>query len=250
MSDLSAAPPLAGEPQRPTGFFANLIDLYFAPAEAFANLLRRPAFVAPLLLHVTLSLVFTGIWLQKVDPRAFMMARIEESGRADRIPPDRMEQIMSQQASWLPRISWAGGALAPPIIVFALGALFLFVYRFFYASDITYKQSLAVVASSFAAFALLTTPLLLGVLALKDDWTIPPQEALQANLTLFLERQPTAKWLWALGSSLDLFSFWLMFLLASGFGAAGKRSWSWALAGIVVPWALYVICKVGLTFVF
>jgi len=247
MSDPSAAPPVMVEPQKPSGFFANLIDLYFSPAEAFANLLRRPSFLVPLLVHVSMSLVFTGIWLQKVDARAFMKARIEESPRGSKIPPERMEAILSQQEAWLPRISWASGVLAPTIIAFALGGLFLFVFRFFYASDVNYKQSLTVVTSSFATLALLTTPLLLSVLALKDDWTIPPQEALQANITLLLEKATAPKWLWALGSSLDLFSFWLLFMLATGFAAASKRRWTWALAGVAVPWALFVIGKVGLS---
>lgn len=250
MSDLSAALPPPAEPMHPTGFFANLIDLYFAPADAFANLLRKPSFLTPLVLHVALSLAFTGIWLQKVDAKAFFKARIEESGRADRIPSEQMEQILSRQAGFLAPLSWVSGTIAPPILVLALGGILLFVYRFFYAAETTYAQSLAIVASSFAAVALLTTPLMLGVLSLKDDWTIAPQEALQANVTLFLERQATAKPLWALAGSLDLFSFWLIFVLASGFGAASKRNWSWALAGIAVPWALFVACKVGLAFVF
>ena len=247
MSDLSAAPPATADPPRPSGFFANLIDLYFSPAEAFTNLLRKPSFLVPLLVHVAMSLVFTGIWLQKVDARAFMKARIEESPRGGQIPAERLEAILSQQETWLPRISWASAVLAPTIIAFALGGLLLFVFRFFYASDVNYKQSLTVVTSSFATLTLLTTPLLLSVLALKDDWTIPPQEALQANITLFLEKATAPKWLWALGSSLDLFSFWLIFMLATGFAAASKRRWTWALAGIAVPWVLFVIGKVGLS---
>jgi predicted lysophospholipase L1 biosynthesis ABC-type transport system permease subunit len=87
------------------------------------------------------------------------------------------------------KIGGAAGALAPPILTFVLGGLFLFVFRFFYAAEVNFRQALMIVSSSFAAVALLTTPLMLGVLALKGDWTIPPQEALQANLTLFLERQ-------------------------------------------------------------
>lgn len=244
MSDSAIAPPPPAEPQKPAGFFANLIDLYFAPADAFANLLRKPSFHVPLLLHVVLSLTFTGIYLQKVDMGAFFVARMEESGRAGSIPAERMEQI----EKWTRVSFWAIGALLPPILVFALGGLFLFVYRFFYASEVNYAQSLAIVASTFAAFALLLTPLMLSVLALKDDWTIQPHEALQANPTLFLERQTTAKALWALAGSLDLFSFWQIFVLASGFGVASKRSWSSALAGIGVPWALLVMIKVGWAF--
>lgn len=245
--EAAALPPASDER---TGFFANLLDIYFAPAEAFSRLLKRPAFYVPLVLHVALSLGFTAIWVQKTDFRAFMKARIEESPRASQIPPDRMNEIVSRQAGVMAPFAWASGVLAPPLIVFALGGVFLFIFRFFYASELSYPQALTVVASTFAAIALVTTPLMLGVLLLKDDWTIPPQEALQANLTLLLDKAATAKPLHALASSLDLISFWMIFVLAAGFGAASKRPWSWALAGVAVPWALFVLGKVGLAFVF
>ena len=250
MSDLSAAPPAVAEPQKPTGFFANLIDLYFSPAEAFANLLRKPVFWVPIAIHIALSVAFTGIWLQKVDAKAFIKARIEESPRGAQLPPEQVELAASRQASVIAPFSWASGVLAPPILSLVLGGIFLFVFRFFYGSDVNFKQALTVVSSTFATVALLTTPLMLGVLALKGDWNIPPQEALQANVTLFLDKASAPKWLWALGGSLDLFSFWLMFLLATGFGAASKRGWSWAIAGIAAPWALFVIAKVVLAVVF
>lgn len=245
--DAAALPPASNEA---TGFFANLVDVYFAPGEAFARLLRKPAFLVPLALHVALSLGFTAIWVQKTDFRAFMKARMEESPRASRLPPEQMNQIVNRQAGVMAPFAWAGGALGPPVVVFALGGLFLFVFRFFYASDLSYRQALMIVATTFAAIALLTTPLMLAVLLLKDDWTIPPQEALQANLTLLLDKAATARPLFALASSLDLISFWMIFVLAAGFGAASKRPWSWALAGIAVPWALWVLGKVGLAFVF
>jgi hypothetical protein len=239
-------PPASTEKQKPTGFFANLIDLYFSPAEAFANMLKKPAFLVPMMVHVALSLAFTGIWLQKVDAKAFVKARIEESPRAARLSSEQIEAGASQQAGMIGPISWVSGVIAPPILTFALGGLFLFVFRFFYGGEVTYPQSLTIVASTFASVGLLTTPAMLGVLALKGDWTIPPQEALQANLTLLLDRHETAKWLWAVAGSLDLISLWMIFLLATGFGVASKKSWSWALAGILVPWGLFVVCKAAL----
>ena len=242
MSTAQAAP----APDQPgsSGFFANLIDLYFAPSDAFARLLQKPGFLVPLALHVALSLLFCGVWLQKVDMAGFMAARMAESGQTASIPADRMEQIEK-----FTRITtWTAGAVAPPLLVFALGAVFLFVYRFFFGSDVTYRQSLAIVASTMAAFALLLTPLMLAVLFMKGDWTITPQEALQANLTLLFEKQTTSKPLYALAGSLDLFSFWQVFVLACGFGVASKRSWSAALPGIVVPWVLLVLVKVGWAF--
>ena len=89
---------------------------------------------------------------------------------------------------------------------------------------------------------------MLSVLAMKGDWTLLPQEALQANLSLLLEKQTASKPLWTLLTHFDLFQLWMVFLLAAGFGAASKRNWSWALAGVVVPWALWVVISVGRSF--
>ncbi len=246
MNDLGA--PAAAE--KSSSFFANLIDLYFAPGEAFTNLLRKPGFLVPMALHLALSLGFTAIWLQQTDAKAFIKARIEESGRMDKIPADRLDEILSTQARYFPAFAWGGGVLAPPVVALILAGVLLFVYRFFYSSEVTFRQSLTIVSSTFAALALISTPLVLGVLALKGDWTIAPQEALQANFSLLLDKQSASKPLWAILSSLDLFTFWVMFLLAAGFGAASKRNWSWAVAGIVVPWALWVMGKVGVSFFF
>src|SRR5262245_7540964 len=129
MSTAQAAP--AAEPAAgPTGFFANLIDLYFSPAEGFGRVLRKPAFYVPLALHIAIGLAFTAVWVQKADFKAFMKARIEESPRASQIPPERMEEIVNRQAQMMPVMAWGGGVLGPPIAAFVLGGIFLFVFRF------------------------------------------------------------------------------------------------------------------------
>ncbi len=250
MSDPAAGAAQPPAVERSSGFFANLLDLFFAPGEAFAALLRKPGFMVPLILHVALAAAFTGIWLQKVDKIEFMKGQAEQSPRWERVPVEQRATILERQAGFFPTIAWSGALVFAPLLTFVVGGIYLFVFRFFYASEIDYKRSLTVVASSLATVALVSTPLILGVLALKGDWNINPQEALQANPSMFLEKQTTAKPLWALTSSLDLFMFWLLFLLASGYGAASKRGWSWALPGVVVPWLLLVIGKVALAFAF
>jgi hypothetical protein len=125
-----------------------------------------------------------------------------------------------------------------------IAAVYHFVFRFFYASSVTFKPALSIVAHAFLAVGLVTTPLTLLVLKLRDDWNIPPQYAIQANLSLVLgDREGVPKFLWSFAESLDLFSFWLLFLLAVGFGAASSRRWTSVLAGVLAPWALYVVCK-------
>jgi hypothetical protein len=137
-----------------------------------------------------------------------------------------------------------------PLSILIVAGILLFIYRFFYAGEVGFKQSLAITSWSFFALALLTTPLLLAVFALKGDWNLNPQEVLQANLSLLLDKAETAKPLWALATSLDLFSFWLIFLLASGFGVAVKKTTGSTLWGVVIPWAVIVAVKVGWSAIF
>ena len=52
----------------------------------------------------------------------------------------------------------------------------------------------------------------------------------------------------SLATSLDLFSIWLILLLAVGFSAAQPRKLTFgkALAGVLIPWGIYVVGKAAL----
>jgi len=227
------------------GFFQNLIDLYFAPSAAFTRIVRKPAFLVPGILLMVLSLAFFAFWVQKVDAHAFMTTQIEEGPWADRIPPERKAEIIEQQAEGFAKWGWINVAVFTPLMLLVTGGLLFVVFRFFYASDATFKQALAIVAWTFLAAGLVTQPLTLAVMALKGDWNINPHDALQANLGLLLDPDTAAKPLLSFLSSLDLFSFWMMFLLAIGFGIASRKSMGSALWGVAIPWAIFVLGKVG-----
>jgi hypothetical protein len=245
-----SAPPSIPEPAPGGSWLADLLGLYFSPGESFPGLLRRGNFWAPFLIWVALSCLFTGIWLRKVDAQEFVKAQIEASGRMEQIPPDRREEIIARQAGMMSTFGWVGAVAGPLVVGLVIAAVLHFVFRFFYATEATFRHSLTIVTSSFGAMALVTTPLLLAVFVLKGDWNINPQEAIQANLTLLFDKESLAKPLWSLAGSLDLFSLWGIFLLAAGYGAVAKRGAGWAAAGVVVPWVLYVLAKAGLAAMF
>jgi hypothetical protein len=67
---------------------------------------------------------------------------------------------------------------------------------------------------------------------------------------MVLVKTTASKALYALAKSLDLFTFWTMFLLAAGFGAASKRSAGGAAMGVVLPWAVIVLGKVAWAAIF
>lgn len=249
-------PPPSPDPAAPAapdpGFLGSLLGLYFEPTATFRALLPRPRTVAVVLALVAVNLVFTSVWMSKMDAAVFIRSQIEASGRADQIPADRMDEIVSTQAKVVRVFGFGGALLGAPLLVLAAAALFLFVYRLVFSTTITYGRSAAVVAWSFLPVSLVTTVLMLSIFALRGEWNTNPQEILPSNLGALFEAGAGAvpKALHSLASSLDVFSLWTMWLLSAGFGAAARKSAGWALPGVVVPWALFVLAKAGLAALF
>jgi len=232
------------------GFFENLIDVYFAPGSAFARIAASPRFLIPLVVYAACVLGFTGVWLHKLDPVEFMKVQIEESGRADKIPADQRETIIERQAKLMPIFAWVLGPVGIALTLLVIAGALLFVFRFFYGGEVVFKQAFAIVVWTFLAVGLVTTPVTLAIMSLKGDWNVSPQEAVQANLGLLLDKSAVAKPLWALATSIDLFSLWMVFLLAVGFAVASKKATSSAIWGVAIPWLLIVAIKVGWAAIF
>jgi hypothetical protein len=226
------------------GFLRNLAEVYFSPGQAFVAITRRPRFWLPFLAYLALIAAFTAVWLHQMDPAQFWRSQLEESGKWERIPPESRDSVMAMQTKIFPLIAWASTLLGGPLSIVLVALVLLSVFRLLYGGEVTFAQSMAVVSYSFLATHLLSTPLVLLVMGLKGEWNLNPQEALQANPTLLLERAAVARPLYALAGSLDLISFWLIFLLAVGFGAASRRGVTKAVWGVVGPWALVVLGKV------
>jgi hypothetical protein len=252
MGDSPAVPPSPAPvvPETSGGVLQDLLDVYFAPREAFERIVRHRRWVLPAVGMVVVSLVFVGIWLNRMEPREFLTTQLQESGQWEKIPAENREQVLDQQAKFIPIITWIMAPLGAVVTLVVVAGVLLFVFRFFYAGEVGFLQALAIVAWTFFAVGLVTTPLTLAVMGLKGDWNLNPQDVLQANLGLVLDRSETAKPLWALATSLDLFSFWMIFLLATGFAVASRKTTGSALWGVVVPWALVVAIKVGWAAVF
>jgi len=175
---------------------------------------------------------------------------MEEAGVFDRVPPEKHAEIVERQARLMPTFAWLGPTVFLPIMLAALAGLFLFVYRFFYESETTYLQSLAVMAWAHLTFYLLATLLLVLVLTLKGEWSVDPRFVIQASPAAIVEKSAVPKPVHSLLDSLDLFSFWLIFLLSAGYAAASRRSVGSAAAGVLLLWGIYVLLKVALAAVF
>ena len=228
----------------PPGILSSIVDILFSPREGFAGVLRKPGFWLPLALGMVIGLAFVGIWLHKMDPAEFMKAQMIENGQWDKIPAESRQGILETQSKVVPMFVWGATLVFPLVGLLVISGGLLFIYRFFYAGQVTFKQSATLVAYMFLAVGIVLTPLRLLIYFLKGDWNLPPEEVIQANATLFLERENVSKAVWALASSLDLVVLWQVWLLAAAFAVATGKRTSSALWGVLVPWALFVAVKV------
>ena len=217
-------------------FVSSLGNLLIAPREAFTGILRKPSPWLPLLLYIGLQLVFTAVWTSKLDIMAFVTAQSEEAGRP--APP-------AQALPFIKGMFWAGPLVFVPIAFFVMALGLWVIYRFFYGSDVTYKISMTICAWTSLITSIVTMPLILLTMVLKGDWQVDPRTALAANLGALLDKATTSKPLFALAGSLDLVSIWIVFLLATGFAVAIRKSTGSALWGVVVPWLLFVLIGVA-----
>jgi hypothetical protein len=232
---------------RGKSFFAHLTGLYFSPGQEFRSIVQRPPILWPLLALILVNLLLWGIWLTKADMIQVMQDQAEMTGRpAPNIPSEAQGKVvMFVRASYL-----AVALIAGPVVGLIMAGIYLFMFRFIVASEVTFRQSYSITLLSLLVPGIVVAVLSLGVLAAKGDWNILPPLALGANLSVLWERATTAKWLFALAESVDFFSAWTVWLLAIGYGAASKRSTTSALGPVLGLWLFGVLLKVGLTALF
>jgi hypothetical protein len=83
------------------------------------------------------------------------------------------------------------------------------------------------------------------VLQIKNVADYNINNPLMFNPAAFMDPQTSSKFLYSVASSFDLFTFWIMLLIATGLKAAsGKRlSFGGAFFAVALPWAAYVLVK-------
>jgi hypothetical protein len=246
----SSSPVGALDGEAAPGFFANLIGLYVAPIETFRSIASHPTFLAPLLAILLVNSAFTFVWLRKADHVQVCRTQLEEAGIFDHFPPEQHAAIVERQVRLLPIVAWLGLIVGVPVVTAVMALVFLFIYRFFYASETTFRQSLAVMTWAPLTYYLLLTLLVVLVMTLKDEWSVDPHTVIQASLGALVEKSAVPKPVHVLLDELDLAWAWLLFLVSGGYAAASRRSVGSAAVGVMVLWGISVLFKVAWAVVF
>jgi hypothetical protein len=235
-------PPLAVQPEQPhMSEAARLAGVFFSPGKAFADIARRPRWWIPIILSAILSTVYLSAFTQRVGWESVIRSGIDNNPFTQSLTPQQREQQI-QVAAGLYKYVGYGSIIGTLFSVFIVAVILMFLFDTMMSAGIGLKRMMAIVAYGFLPLVI-QTALSMLVLFLKDPEEFNLQNPLMFNVGAYLSPDAPAA-LRALGSSIDVFSLWIIILLAIGVSsAARKMSFGKAFAGIALPWALFVGLK-------
>ncbi len=244
MGDAVVMPPEAETPA--LSFPERLLDVFISPGEAFEDVARRPGFWAPLITVILGSVAFVETMLWKIGAERLMRANLELSGRASRMSPEQIDQAVSQGAKFTAIAYHIGGLLGAPIVLLIIAGVGILVVNVIFGARSSFKTVFSLVCYA-DLVSVLGALMSVALIIFGDPDHFNPQNPVPGNVGFFLNPHEVSKPLYALASSADIFSVWLLILLGLGLskGTGGKvkpMPIFLALAGV---WILYVLAKVG-----
>jgi hypothetical protein len=236
MSPATASSESLSEVSRVVGIFAY-------PKRAFADIVARPRWFVPLILLAIASICLSYLYSQHVGFDRLIQQSMEQSSRAQSMTPEQRAQAVATGTKVAGVMAYVGSAIGPVIYVLVVAGILLLIFNNMLSTQITFNQMAGIVSYSFLT-GLVAIALTLVIMFIKSPEDFDLRNPLSFNVGFYLNPEGTPKWLLSLATSIDLFSFWTMALMALGVTvAAHKMSWSKAFFVVMMPWVLWIAIK-------
>jgi hypothetical protein len=229
--------------QPPMSEVARLTGVFSSPSAAFRDIAARPRWWIPLILLGLFGTLFSIAFDQKVGFENFVRQTVERSPQAQNMTRPQIEQA-ANFGGRIARFASYGSIAVLLCSTFIISAIFKFVFDVLMGAEIGLNRMMGIVSYSYLP-NLIATALAFLVLNLKPAEDFDLQNPLAFNAGSFMSLELPA-WVRSLGTSIDLFSFWIMILMAIGISVAGRKiSFGKAFAGVLIPWALFILLRAG-----
>lgn len=249
MEDNSKTSEVLSEETPQLSFTQRLTGIFFEPGKTFADINRKPSWLGIFLLMSVFTLALAYVSAARVDPEVAIRKALEAS--PFQLSEEQKEQAIQQGVARQRNPLYKYGTpLVAPVFVLILYAiiagLFLLIFVLM-GAPLTFKKSYAVTMWGLAPPGIIQQILGIVLLYIKDPNTVDITQGVVMSHLGGLVDSKAQPVLGSLLSSIDLFSFWSIVLLAIGFAAisAKKLTTKKAAVGIVIIWALYVLGKMG-----
>jgi membrane protein, antimicrobial resistance system len=228
-----------------------LSSIFFEPGRVFEALRTRPRFLVAGLIILLAVLSFTTLFYQRVGYENFVRSAVEASPRTANMTPEQKEQAITMQSGPF----FKGLSYFSPLIgislFFAIGGALYMLGVMMMGKSLSYKRALAVWVYSAFPPTLITMLLNILLLFLKSPDDYDQVQALRqglarANLGFLVDSTAHPMMATALGT-LDLLSFYGLFLAALGLRKVARLSSGAAWTIVLVLWLIGVILRVAIS---
>jgi hypothetical protein len=228
---------------------ANLIRIFYSPEIVFAGLREKPNWLPAVMGTMLLALCSAYMIVNMIGLPNMTRRMLENNpGLADKIPREQQEEMFREADSPARRALSYGMAGAGTLVSMLVVSGALLGLMKMTSADSSFRHVFAAVSHSFWAYTLIgVTISYIIVFASGDRANIDPRNLVALNPAAFMDQGATSPFLYAIAASLDLLSFYLIFLLSLGLSRVAKGlSFGRALILVLVPWAAWVLGKASL----
>jgi hypothetical protein len=253
MGETTIAPPVPEE--QPAGsFLSRLLGVFISPGATFADIARKPGFIAPVATIIVAAWTLFDSMYWKVGMETMTRLTLERSPFTSRMPPEQVEKAISDSAGHLTRqliITDVSIPLVTILFLLIVAGLGMMIVNAVLGGQAKFK-TLFSVASYAQLPAILGYVLGLVVILFGGTDNLDPQNPIPLNLAFFLNYKEVPKPLFALAGSVDIVVVWMVVLLGVGMSRAtgGKVKALPITLCFVGAWAIWIIGKVAIAAIF
>ena len=237
----TATPPAPTGPAMSLG--ARVINTFIAPSQAFAEIKRSSAWWLPWVLLLLGSIAFVGGVQTKVGFDQVYQNNLHNSPkgqeRLEQMPPDQKARALQVGVAITKYISY-GFPVLRLIGWVILAAILMASFNFGMGAEMSFGTSLGVTA--WGTLPEIFRSLLAAVLLFSgkvDPEGFNVQNPVGTNLGYYLD-PAKSKFLFTLGSGLDIFIIWALIVTGIGYASVSKVK-KGAAVGVVVGWYLFFL---------
>jgi hypothetical protein len=239
-------PPTAPEPAGPgLSEPQRLVNTFIAPSKTFTDIRRNASWWVPLLLISIFSVAFFVMIDKKVGFDQVARNMLENSKAIQQLDPAQQQLAYSRTALGL-----KFGEYAAPIFilvyVLVIAAVLMATFNFMMDAQVSFSQSMAIVMYGWLP-GILSAILSMFALAFGDAEGFRMDNPIGTNPAHFMDPTTTSKFVYAMLTSVDLISIWMIVLIGMGFALNAKKKISTgsAITTVAVWYFIVKLCGAG-----
>lgn len=231
------------ETPQPKGALWRLQGIFFEPSATFRDINLKPGFVVPLAVAMVIAFVAWQLVGHFVDLQEFFLAQMKSNPQTSALSQEQMQTAVKWNLIFLKYLS----PLAVPIMALIYSGVFMLMV-WISGSETTFSKIFSVTSYTMFFQGLVGAVLLVLIFALANDpYSINLQNPIFTNLGPLVSAKASPV-LASLLSSIDIVSFYVIFLLGLGISKVSRRmSTGKGVALVAIPFLVYVALKVGVT---